>query len=180
VISIRLRCAPPTKTSQGKRARIVKGKNGKLIPVFFKKAATSKELDDWRWLVRPYRPAVPIADAVVFECVLVYPYLADTSKRDRARGWLPKISKPDCDNAMKGFVDVLVDEQFLVDDQRIARFVVEKYHGPDADVGIYLTIGAWGGVDAGTGTTVEAVRLAGATRQVERPRGAGPGHAGAV
>jgi Holliday junction resolvase RusA-like endonuclease len=173
----RVPCKPPTRTSQGKGVQMVPNprKPGKLMPKFFRKKTRQADHDEWGWRLQPFRPAQPLEGPLRLWFTLVYPHLAETAKRDRGRTW-PKLSKPDCTNVMKAFEDEMVRQGFMVDDQRVVDFRVQKYHGPDADVGIYVLLETVEGDDGG----LEAVCQPGAARQVEAARAGGQGQPGAV
>lgn len=146
MIDLVLKCVPPSTTAQqAKRVRIVPNGEGRLVPRFFRHAALERDTQTWAALLAPHTPQVPLAGAVTLAITLVYPHLAKTPKRDRdAR--LPKVSKPDAGNAAKHIEDTLVRLRFLEDDQQVVRLVIEKWHGPADQVGIYIRLAPLAGV----------------------------------
>lgn len=137
MINITLRCPPPQKTAQQKRLSMRRGR-----PVFFKPDTLRSEARTWAVLLQPHRPERPMVGPLSVSLRLIYPHRSSTPKRHRDR-LLPKVSRPDCDNAGKELIDTLAKMQFLNDDSWIARLQIEKLHGPDALVGIQIQIAAF-------------------------------------
>lgn len=139
MIDVTLRCVPPSVTAQQKQARIVRAKNGKMIPVFFHGKRMQAETATWTDLLKDHVPPAPLDGPLVLWVRLVYPHLAATKKAQLGL-LLPKISKPDAGNASKHLEDLLTKLRFIADDARVARLTVEKFHGPEAEVGIRIRI----------------------------------------
>ena len=93
----------------------------------------------WASLLQPHVPEAPVLGAIELRATLIYPHLKGTAKRD-LHLVIPKESKPDADNAAKHLTDLLVTMRFIGDDAKIARLIVEKFHGPEASVGIRIAI----------------------------------------
>ena len=144
MIEVFLRVVPPSVTAQQKRVRVVHGK-----PVFFHGAKMRAEANTWASLLNGRQPLAPMAGPVALAIRLVYPHLKATPKRDLER-FIPKVSKPDAGNAGKHLEDVLVKLRFLEDDQQVARLTVEKWHGPESQVGIGIKIEPLSGQENGT------------------------------
>lgn len=134
MISITIRCVPPSITAQMKRVAIIQGK-----PRFFHSREMKGQEATWASLLQPHQPAQPMDGALSLSMRLVYPHLKSVRKDD-VHKLVPKISKPDVGNACKHIEDLLTKLRFITDDARIARLVVEKFHGPEADVGIQIQI----------------------------------------
>lgn len=134
MISIAIKCVPPSITAQQKRVRIVNGK-----PMFFHGAGMKEQEATWTSLLQPYQPPAPLDGPLALSVRLVYPHLKATKKADVHR-LIPKTSKPDAGNASKHLEDLLTRLRFITDDSRIARLVVEKFHGPELEVGIRIQI----------------------------------------
>lgn len=140
MIAFTLRVTPPATTAQQKRVRVVRSRaTGKYVPMFFQSAEMQAEEMTWASLLRPHVPETPIAGPVELSIVMVYPYLRSTRKRDVGK-WLPKVSKPDCGNAAKHLEDLLAKMRFMHDDAQVARLLLEKWHGPDREVGIRIRL----------------------------------------
>lgn len=133
-LSLRLRCVPPRTTAQQKRVD-TRG----ATPRFYHGKRLKREEATWWALLTPLVPDAPVPGAVVLEIRLVYPHLANTRKQDRVF-LIPKTSRPDAGNTAKHLEDVLAKMRFIEDDARVARLVVEKFYGPESEVGIWITI----------------------------------------
>lgn len=129
-----IRCVPPSVTAQKKRLAIIGGK-----PRFFHGAKMREQERTWASLLLPHVPTEPVLGPIELKATLVYPHLKGTPKRD-VHLVIPKASKPDADNAAKHLTDLLVTMRFIGDDAKIARLIVEKFHGPEATVGIQIAI----------------------------------------
>ena len=140
MIDLMLRCVPPSTTAQqAKRVQVVRNRQGRHVPRFFRSAAIEREAHTWAVLLRPHVPPRPVTGAVTLAITLVYPHRRRTAKRDRA-SLIAKVSKPDAGNAAKHIEDTLVRMRFLEDDQQVARLLIEKWHGPADQVGIRIQI----------------------------------------
>ncbi len=134
MIAISIKCVPPSITAQQKRVTFVNGK-----PRFFHGGKMQEQTATWTSLLQPYQPDAPMDGPLELAVRLVYPHLKATRKTDVHR-LLPKTTKPDAGNASKHLEDLLARMRFITDDARIARLIVEKFHGPEADVGIRIQI----------------------------------------
>ena len=114
-------------------------RSGKPFPMFFKSAEMEAEEQTWAALLRPHVPGEPLSGPVELSIVMVYPYLKSTRKGDIGK-LLPKVSKPDTGNAAKHLEDLLAKMRFMNDDAQVARLQLEKWHGPDREVGIRIRL----------------------------------------
>lgn len=133
-ITVQLRCIPPSVTAQQKRLHIVGGK-----PVFFHGAKQRAQEETWSSLLMPHVPDAPLDGPLELFVRLVWPHNKTAPKRDRDR-LIPRISRPDTGNVSKHLEDLLTRMRFITDDSRVARLVVEKFHGPESAVGITIQI----------------------------------------
>lgn len=134
MIAFTIKCVPPSITAQQKRVHYVNGK-----PVFFHGAKMQEQAATWTSLLQPFQPAEPMDGALSLSVRLIYPHLKATKKND-VHKLIPKTSKPDAGNASKHLEDLLTRLRFITDDSRIARLLVEKFHGPESHVGIQIQI----------------------------------------
>lgn len=134
MIAIHLTCVPPSVTAQQKRLTFVNGK-----PRFFHDARMEREQSTWAFLLAPHVPPAPLVGPLELAIVLVYPHIKGAAKRDLVR-LLPKTTKPDCGNAVKHLEDLLAKMRFMGDDAQVARVIVEKWRGPDREVGIRIRL----------------------------------------
>lgn len=135
---IHLAVIPPSTTAQQKRVRVVHGK-----PVFFHGATMRREAAGWAALLAPHAPPAPLSGPLDVSVRLVYPYLASTPKKARG-GLLPRTTRPDLDGAVKHLIDTVAAVGIIANDAHISRLHLEKYNGPDTEVGITLHIRPWG------------------------------------
>lgn len=134
MISIVIPCVPPRITAQQKRVAIIKGK-----PRFFHSAEMAREEATWQALLGRHVPEKPLEGPIDLAIVMVYPHLKSTPKRDLTR-MLPKTSKPDAGNASKHLEDLLAKMRFIADDAQVSRLILEKWYGPEREVGIRIRL----------------------------------------
>lgn len=83
----------------------------------------------------------PILEACIVALTLVWPYRKSEKARVRASGLLyPHDRRPDLDNLSKLYTDALVAGGFLQDDGLISSLVLNKFWGPEDQVGIYYSL----------------------------------------
>lgn len=134
MIAISIKCVPPSITAQMKRVAVINGK-----PRFFHSRQMKEQEATWASLLQPYQPAAPMDGAIALSMRFVYPHLKSVRKDD-AHKLIPKISRPDAGNTAKHLEDLLTRLRFIVDDARVAKLTIEKFHGPEAHVGIQIQI----------------------------------------
>jgi Holliday junction resolvase RusA-like endonuclease len=88
-------------------------------------------------------PDEPLIGPLVLDVRIVWPYTkSDTQRKsDRDREDLIwHTSKPDLDNWLKGFQDLLVSRKIIKDDCHIVWVIAQKLRGPDRLVGITVSV----------------------------------------
>lgn len=128
---IYLPLVPPKTTHQDKRIVYIAGRS--------RLADSSKLTDvvaDYLSLLRPYAPAIPITGPVAFRVEFVFPWRKSESKRNRALGKIPMVSKPDWDNMAKTLVDVMTKLGFWRDDAQIFSGRASKFWGDSVGITI--------------------------------------------
>jgi crossover junction endodeoxyribonuclease RusA len=131
MIKFRIDCNPPKATSQQKGVMVIAGK-----PRYFKRKHVQQAEQDLTALLMPHRPAKPLCGPVRLMVVWAYPWRKSESKRNRARGWLPCDTRPDCDNLSKLFCDAMTRLGFWGDDSQVADLRFRKQWSDHA--GIYV------------------------------------------
>ena len=131
-LSFRIDCDPPTATAQGKRMQIVHGK-----PIFFE----SKEMKEAKrylgLLMNQHVPAQPIPGPLAIAVEVDWPFRKeDLRRRDSNR--IPHVGKPDCDNWVKGFLDLLVDLGFLLKDHEVSELSIKKYRSNAPGISVVI------------------------------------------
>ena len=91
---------------QGTKHRVAYA-GGKVYARAYTTHEVRKNADAIMLLMAQHRPAVPFAFGVGIIAVftVTYPWRASESKKVRARGWAPKVTKPDWDNLGKQLSD---------------------------------------------------------------------------
>ena len=67
-----------------------------------------------------------------------FPWKKTESKKNLALGRIPKITKPDCDNMVKGLQDILTNLVFWRDDCLVYDLHVTKYYGDRPGIDILI------------------------------------------
>lgn len=78
---------------------------------------------------------------VVRNLIFSFPWLSNATKKDKAKGLIPRSTKPDTDNLEKSLWDALEGVFFKNDSQIVRKSDVVKIYGEKA--GIYLELDEW-------------------------------------
>jgi Holliday junction resolvase RusA-like endonuclease len=127
---------PPKTTAQMQRLLVVKGR-----AMAVKTAKHKEGMDAIGAYLEP--PDVPLDGPLMLDVRIVWPYTkGDTQRKaDRDREDLIwHTPKPDLDNWLKGFQDLLVSRKIIKDDCHIVWVIAQKLRGPDRLVGITVSI----------------------------------------
>jgi Holliday junction resolvase RusA-like endonuclease len=138
-MTFRLTIDPPEATHHSKKiVRIGKG------PKAFSKLADTPQLVEAKRLIdtalMPFRVTAPMLGPVRLTLDFTFAWRVSEPKRIRARGRIPRDTKPDCSNLAKTTEDRLVAMGFLEDDGQVVELVVRKWFG--ASPGIDVTLDA--------------------------------------
>lgn len=136
-MTFRLAIIPPEATHHAKRIiRIGKG------PKAFSKLADKPELVAAKRTIdealMAHRLRSPICGPVRLTLEFTFPWRVSEPKRVRARGRIPRDTKPDCSNLAKTTEDRLVAMGFIEDDGQVIELTVRKFFG--GDPGIQVTL----------------------------------------
>lgn len=131
IISFLLPGNPDTSTAQQKGVRIVRGQ-----PQFFEKSTVARAKARLSWLLKQTRPKHPYTGSVELQVEWRF---ARGSKPKRFIGTFKK-TRPDLDNMLKGFMDVMGDLGYFEDDAQVCRIMLSKVWVDDPDAGIYVQI----------------------------------------
>jgi Holliday junction resolvase RusA-like endonuclease len=126
---------PPEITAQHKGVSMRGGK----VHVF-----TKHEIKDlarvYCLALAPHRPASPLKGPVRAFITFTFPWREREEARAKSGGWLPRDTKPDCDNIVKLFADCLGTVGFFAKgDQQIADLRVLKGWGSRPGVRVRLS-----------------------------------------
>jgi Holliday junction resolvase RusA-like endonuclease len=136
-VTFTLRLDPPEATHHAKRiVRIGKG------PKAFSKLADMPALVEAKRAIdaalTPHRIANPITGPVRLTLEFTFPWRVSEPKYVRARGRIPRETKPDCSNLAKTTEDRLVACGFLTDDGQVVELIVRKWFGSDPGIRVAL------------------------------------------
>ena len=130
-----VKCNPPKTTMQA-TTRIFKNKyTGKMFIGKTDKAKSVKE--ELMTLLRPYVPEKPFSTPLKVTIEWGYPYLKSVKKKDIGK-LIPCITRPDCDNLIKGFGDIMTRLGFWVDDSIVWDIRFRKFYTDNAGIGIKI------------------------------------------
>ena len=130
-----IKCNPPKTTMQA-TTRIFKNKySGKMFIGKTDKAKSVKE--ELMALLRPYVPEKPFDKPVRVIIEWGYPYLKSVRKKDIGKV-IPCDTRPDCDNLIKGFFDIMTRLGFWVDDSIVYDVRFRKFYTESAGIGVAI------------------------------------------
>ena len=128
-------CIPPKTTAQS-TTRVFKNKyTGKMFIGKTEKGATTR--NEIIGLLIPYRPKLPLQDALKLKIEWVYPYLKSVRKKDLGKK-IPCTTRPDCDNLCKFLCDCMTRCGYWADDSIVSVLEFSKYYYEKP--GIHITI----------------------------------------
>ena len=94
----------------------------------------------WKAILERYVPAVPMEGALSFRMILTFPHTAE-SIREKDGLPVPKITRPDGVNIMKGVEDIMTKLGYWHDDSQLASETVERWHGEFP--GVTIIVESW-------------------------------------
>lgn len=123
--------------------RIVKGRNGKCFPSFFKKARAVQNEKMLMSILPKYRPCpcpIPKTDNAMVELKLTYyfPHTSSTPKSKRDK-FSFMTSRPDVDNISKAMIDCMTKCGYWEDDSQLS-LVLRKMRGPSPCIKMEIAI----------------------------------------
>jgi Holliday junction resolvase RusA-like endonuclease len=135
-----LPCIPPKVSHHAKRIVRV-GKFARLAD----KAELTAARGDLIVMLQQIAPPMALdptgSEPYRLELTYYWPYLTTDPKSFKVKRWLiPHITKPDCDNIAKTFIDCLVRTGFLQQDSRIWDLRIRKYRGPTPGIHFKLEV----------------------------------------
>lgn len=122
-------CVPPTTTAQMRRHN----HNG----ITFKPKKLVEAQDFYMALLSEHVPKETVKGAVALSVVFTWPWRKSEPKHNRG-GNKYHTSKPDCDNVIKLFQDILVAMRFIENDQSVSVLSVAKYWGGNPGINVRI------------------------------------------
>ena len=81
----------------------------------------------WQAIVEKYVPPQPIKGALSFKMIVSFPHTAESIRRNDGLP-VPKITRPDGVNILKGVEDIMTRLGFWEDDSQLAVECIERWH----------------------------------------------------
>lgn len=134
-----LHCEPPKHTAQGSSTILKNFKTGKF---FIGKKANSNAIqakNELMWLLMPHRPQKPLEGAIKLEIDIFYSWRKSETKKNREKGQMPVITKPDLDNWVKQFNDCLTRLSFWRDDAQVFDMHLTKFYSDMPMIRVKIT-----------------------------------------
>lgn len=128
-----LRLDPPEVSHHAKRiVRIGKFYRLADLPTL---VAAKKAID---LALLPHKVAAPMRGPVRLALEFTFPWRAKDSRKVRARGRIPRDTRPDCSNLAKTTEDRLVAMGFVEDDGQVVELIVRKWFGAEPGIRVVL------------------------------------------
>lgn len=134
-----LHCEPPKHTAQGSSTILKNFKTGKF---FIGKKSNSNAIqakNELMWLLMPHRPQKPLEGAIKLEIDIFYSWRKSETKKNREKGQMPVITKPDLDNWVKQFNDCLTRLSFWRDDAQVFDMHLTKFYSDTPMIRVKIT-----------------------------------------
>lgn len=129
-----IKCNPPRSTAQAQRRVGMRGKT----PVVYTTAKGKAQEADFMALLHPYVPMKPYDGSLRLGISYCLPLLKNEKKSVREQGWTTHSKRPDADNLIKQFQDILGKMCFYTDDSRIVHLSFRKYRSELPGIGVIL------------------------------------------
>ncbi len=130
-------CIPPKSTHQASQ-RIMKRRDGTQFVGKFASSKGKKVQDELLILLREFAPPAPCSVALRVSVEWTYPWRKSETKKNKALGYLPCTTRPDCDNLFKLLGDCMTRLGYWMDDSLIADLRFRKGWGDKAGIGIKI------------------------------------------
>lgn len=111
---------PPTATHQEKKVRLLKKRDGRLVPQFYEPPALADARRQLCAALAPHRPAEPLKGALRLVVKWCFP-------RGRHPDGSWRSTRPDTDNLNKLLKDCMTAQGFWDDDAQVASEICEKF-----------------------------------------------------
>lgn len=110
---------PPKSTFQQRNKNYVKTKNAKLANAIYQA------------VLEQHAPQKPLDGEIILEVTLIWPHTKKSKQKaiQRNLGLLPKTTKPDGINCMKGIEDIMTKLKYWNDDAIVYDEHVRRYYG---------------------------------------------------
>lgn len=125
---------PPTVTAQMKGTRCVPHAGG-MRPQFYK---TKNYQAAEKHYLSQMPQGIPARGAVGVRIQITYVWRNSEPQKNRAKGSLPKISRPDVDNSVKIILDCLTKKSYWGDDAQVCELTAVKEWGDKPGVEIHI------------------------------------------
>lgn len=128
---------------QGDRVGTILTRTGQRFTRHYRDPKVSQNIEWLSELAKEHVPPAPLSGPLRLELRFQYAWRKTEKKRNIALGWLFKDTKPDVDNLVKQFADVLEKLGFMVNDSQIASLRVDKVYTTKPGLHVVLsTLGA--------------------------------------
>lgn len=95
---------------------------------FHKTANARLAMAQWQAILEKYKPEKPFMGALSFRMVITWPHTRETEKQNEGLP-VPKTTRPDGVNILKGIEDIMTRLGFWIDDNQLSIETVERWHG---------------------------------------------------
>lgn len=95
---------------------------------FLPTASCRLAMAQWTAILEQHVPDQPFKEAVAFQMIVTWPHTRETLKRNHGLP-VPKTTRPDGVNILKGVEDIMTKLGFWIDDSILAFEAIERWHG---------------------------------------------------
>ena len=129
--TFKIHCIPPKSTHQA-ALRIMKKRDGTQFIGKFDSSNGKRVQEHLIALIAPHRPPQPLEGPVQVHIEWEYPWRKSEPKKNRLLGFKPCDKRPDVDNLVKAFLDILTRLNFWNDDGQVCdlRFIKSWGNNP--------------------------------------------------
>jgi Holliday junction resolvase RusA-like endonuclease len=139
MIEFILHCEPPKHTAQGSSMILKSKKTGKYLIGKKANSKATQTKQELLALLYQHAPQTPLQGALKLEIRWVYSWRKSETKKNRAKGEMWCITKPDTDNLCKLFNDCLTRLAFWKDDAQVSVLHFEKLYADNPRIEVKIT-----------------------------------------
>lgn len=127
----------PSRATHQAALRVIRKKNGAVFIGKYAKSGAKVWSSHMAKLIEPYKPEQAISTPVKVDIAWVFPY-----PKNAPRGYpglIYREKRPDLDNMEKGLLDLLVEQEFIMDDSLVVAKHTAKFDGREPMILIRIT-----------------------------------------
>jgi len=131
-----IKCNPPRSTAQAGLKIMKNHRTGRQFVGKKQGSKAQQTQSELMWLLSQYVPKEPFEQPIHLSVLWAYPWRKGEPQKNRASGWKPCDTRPDCDNLCKMLLDCMTRLGYWTDDSIIFDLHFKKIYSDEPGIGI--------------------------------------------